>query len=341
MQFTLKELQARLGGELEGDADGVITGVNGLDGASASQLSYAEKASMLAQVQGSPALAFLVPEDFPAVAGKTLLRLAAPKRQFIEVVRWFHPERLDGQGVHAHASVDPRAVLADDVTVAACAVVREGARIGSGTRIETGAHIGTDVVLGADCRIGPNVVLKHGVRLGDRVCIDAGTVIGGEGFGYLWDGERHLRIPQVGTVQIDDEVEIGCNCCIDRATFGITHIGRGAKIDNLVQIGHNNIIGEHSILVSQVGLSGSVTVGKGVILAGKVGVTDHTRIGDGVIAGGAAVITKDVAPAAKVMGAPARSMGRVLKELSAVGKLPELIPQIKRLIQRVDALEKR
>lgn len=340
MKISLGELSERFGGTISGDSDVLIKGVNALDIAGSEDISFAEQARYAEQVITSHADAFVVSEDFPDIPAKNLLRIAKPRQAFIHIVKLFHPEPVYPQGIHPSAVVAQDSQLEKGVHIGECAVVRQGVRIGQDTVIESGAHIGRNVIIGNECRIGPNVTLMDGVRLGDRVKIHAGTVIGGEGFGYLWVDERHMKVPQIGSVQIDDDVEIGCNVCIDRATFGITRIRRGAKIDNLVQIGHNNDIGEDTIIVSQVGLSGSVKVGRRVILAGKVGTTDHITIGDGAVVGGATAVTKDIKPGESVWGYPSRPMSQVLRELASLARLPKLIHQIRDIGSRLSNVEK-
>jgi UDP-3-O-[3-hydroxymyristoyl] glucosamine N-acyltransferase len=200
-----------------------------------------------------------------------------------------------------------------------CAGVEAGARIGARTWIGPGAYLGEGVRVGADCRIEANVCCHPRVRLGDRVIVHGGASIGCDGFGYVWLDDHHHRVPQLGDVLIEDDVEIGANSCVDRATLGTTRIGRGSKIDNLVQVGHNCDIGEHVILVSQVGISGSVSVGAGALLAGQVGVADHKRIGAGARVGGATKVTRDLQPGEAVLGMPPRAVARTGASVAGPG----------------------
>lgn len=341
MNISLRELNERFGGTIGGKPDVLIEGVNALDTADQGEITFAEQARYSEQVVASRATAIVVPEDFPDIPERNLLRVSKPREVFVHIVKLFHPEPAYPEGVHPSAVVTPDAQLDKGVHIAECVVVREGVRIGQGTVIESGVHIGREVIIGQDCWIGPNVTLMHKVRLGDRVKIHAGAVIGGDGFGYVWVDDHHMKVPQIGSVQIDDDVEIGCNACIDRATFSVTRIRRGTKIDNLVQIGHNDDIGEDTIIVSQVGLSGSVKVGKRVVLGGKVGTTGHITIGDGAIVGGATAVTKDIKPGEHVWGYPSRPISQVLRELASVARLPKLIQQIKDLKAQLIGLEKR
>jgi UDP-3-O-[3-hydroxymyristoyl] glucosamine N-acyltransferase len=197
------------------------------------------------------------------------------------------------------------------------------------------------VSIGADCRIGPNVSLMPGVSLADRCTLHAGVTVGGDGFGFVWAGDHHHKVPQLGTVVIEDDVEIGCNSCVDRATFGVTRIGRGTKIDNLVQVAHNADIGEHCILVAQAGLAGSVTLGRGAMLSGQVAVTDHVSVGAGARIGGQSGVTGDVAAGETLFGTPARPLKRTLREQAALGRLPDLLKTVERQEAAIEALTAR
>ena len=224
--------------------------------------------------------------------------------------------------------VAPEAELGEGVTIREGAVVRPRARIGGETVIESGAFIGEDVSIGERCFIGPNVVIMPRCRLGNRVILHGGTVIGADGFGYLWTDGHYLKIPQLGNVIIEDDVELGANVCVDRATLGSTLIKRGTKIDNLVQIAHNDVIGEHVSLSGQVGLAGSVHVGNRAVLGGQVGVADHLTIGDDARIGGASAVTKSVPAGQTVWGYPARQIQRVKRELASLTFLPRLVKEL-------------
>ncbi|MBI3319027.1 MAG: UDP-3-O-(3-hydroxymyristoyl)glucosamine N-acyltransferase [Candidatus Omnitrophica bacterium] len=330
MEYTLRMIATEVQGELAGDGEERISGINALETAQPGELSFAEHPKYLSQVRQTQASAVIVTKQFPALSGKNLLRVANPRQAFVKVMYLFQTTP-DSGGIHPSAVVSPRATLAGDVTVGECAVIRDEARIGRGTRIESGVHVGQRVVIGQDCFIGPNVVLMHGTRLGDRVRIHGGTVIGGDGFGYVWTDGRHMKIPQLGHVVIEDDVEIGCNVCVDRAMFGSTLIRRGTKIDNLVQIAHNDSIGEDVIMAGQVGLSGSVTVGNRVMFGGQSGVVDHVTIGDDARIGAATPVTKAVRSGQIVWGFPARPIQRVKRELASLALLPRLIQQVKAL----------
>ena len=328
--LSVQAIQSHIGATLSGDGAAIIVGVNALEMAQPGELTFAESDKYLQQVRQSRASAVIVSPAFPTLEDRTLLRVDNPRLAFISVMYLFHPKTVVSTGIHRKAVVAPDVELGEGVTIRECAVVRSRARIGSGTVIESGAHIGEGVLIGERCFIGPNVVITYGCTIGDRVILHGGTVIGADGFGYVWADGRHLKIPQLGTVVIEDDVELGANVCVDRATFGATIIKRGTKVDNLVQIAHNDVIGEHVIMSGQAGLAGSVTVGDRVILAGQVGVVDHTTIGDDARIGGASLVTKNIPAGQTAWGYPAREILKVKRELAALALLPKLIKQLSR-----------
>ncbi len=341
MKFSLQQIQQQIGGDLAGSGGIIISGVNSLELAKPGDITFAENKRYLELAQKTQASAIVVSEDFPVLERPGLLRVANPKQSFIAIMSMFARKSVDFSGIHPAAVISEQSVhLGKDVAIAAVAVIGDNVTIGDATSIESGTHIGNGVKIGKHCQIGPNVTILSDVTIGNNVIIHAGTVIGGEGFGYFWDGRKQQKIPQLGGVQIDDDVEIGCNSCIDRATFGLTRIRQGVKIDNLVQIAHNNDIGEHSIIVSHVGLSGSVTLGKRVTLAGQVGVADHVHIGDGATAAARTGVSKDIQAGQVVWGAPNRPIKQVMKEFACIARLPRLFEQVKQLAKRLEKLEK-
>lgn len=345
MGFSLGKIAAHVGAQLEGNGALEILRLASLEEAGAGELCFADSPKKLEAVQASEAGAIVVGLDFPETPGRNLLRAENPRLVFLYVMEMFVPKSIP-LGVHPSAVISSSAQLDANVSVGPCAVIDEDVQIGSDTRLDAGVYIGRGVKIGSGCHIEPNVSLFDGVVLGDRCIVHAGAVIGGEGFGYQWLGDHHHKIPQLGNVVIEDDVNIGCNTCIDRATLDTTRIRRGSKIDNLVQIGHNNDIGEHVILVSQVGVSGSVKIGTGAVLGGQVGVADHLEIGAGSQIGAQGGVTCDIKPGEKIWGTPSRPMKRVLREQAALGKLPELLKQFRgqerligELLQRIEALE--
>ncbi len=341
MPYTLRAIQKAVGGELSGNADELIVGVNALEGARAGEVTFADADRYVPQTRLTHASAIIVSKQFPPVDGKNLLRVANPRLVFIKVMEMFRVPEIIPHTAHPSAVIAPEAILGHGVTVSECAVIRPRARIGRDTIIESGVHVGAEVTIGEDCAIGPNVVLMAGTRLGNRVVIHGGSVIGGDGFGYVWADGHHVKVPQLGHVVIEDDVEIGCNVCVDRATFGVTVIRRGVKIDNLVQIAHNDIIGEDVIIAGQVGLSGSVTVGDRAMFGGQSGVIDHITIGHDARIGAATPVTKEVKPGESVWGFPARPLQHAKRELASLALLPQLLRRFRDVMLRLARVESR
>jgi UDP-3-O-[3-hydroxymyristoyl] glucosamine N-acyltransferase len=338
--FTLGELAEALKAQLDGDPGQVVTGVAPLETAEPDQISFLTDPRYREAARASRAGALLVPAEVAGLSGPTL-RCAAPQQALIDLVLLFHPVTAPAPGVDrsaviaADASVDPTAA------VGPLTVVESRAVIGPGARLHALVHVGPGVEVGEGSVVYPHVSLREGVRLGRRVVIHAGAVLGADGFGFAFDGRAHRKIPQVGGVLVEDDVEIGANTTIDRATFGDTIVRRGTKIDNLVQIGHNVEIGEHSLLIAQVGVSGSSRLGRGVILAGQVGVADHVTLGDGVMAAAQTGIPSDVEAGVKVLGTPARPVGLARRIMVAEARLPELLQRVRALEQRLETLAAR
>ena len=331
--ITLKKIQQQFGGTLEGNGDVTISGVNSLEHAGKGELTFATDAKYHEQICASQASAVIVTEDFAEVANIPLLRVGRPKQVFSQVMCLFQKETGPAPGIHPATFIDSSCQLADQVAIGERVTLRAQSVIGARSKIEAGSFIGEGVTIGCDCWIGPNVTLQAGCTIGERVIIHAGSVIGTDGFGYAWDGSKHAKIPQLGSVVIEDDVEIGGNVCIDRGTFGETRIGRGSKLDNLVHIAHNVVLGEHVAIAAQVGIAGSTVLKNGVVIGGCAAISDHVTVGEGAMIGGAAGVTKDVAPGDTVWGTPARTIKQVLKEQACVAKLPELMKEIRKLIK--------
>jgi UDP-3-O-[3-hydroxymyristoyl] glucosamine N-acyltransferase len=316
---------------------GAVSGVAELGAAGAEDLCFAEHADQFERVLASAARMVLIPRDFPDIPDKTLIRTAEPRRAFFAIATLFLPPP-PSPGVHAGAHVHGSARLGTDVSIGAGAVVGANSVIGARSVLAGGVQIGDEVEIGADCTIEANVAVLRGSRIGARCVLRAGAVVGSDGFGFVWDGAGHRKVPQLGRVVLEDDVDIGCNSCIDRATLGETRIGRGTKVDNLVQIAHNVVIGEHAILVSQSGVAGSSTLGTGAVIAGQVAVSDHVDVGAGARVGGQSGVTKDVAAGATVFGTPARDIKRTLREMAALEQLPAMLRQVRGLEREVATL---
>jgi len=340
MQLSLSDICRRVALAYDGGPDVQIQGVNALHAAAPWELAFAEAQTPKADVAASRAAATIVPQGFGEVAGQRLLHSKNPRLTFVQISDLYLVQD-PCTGVDPAASVHPSARLGEGVSIGPCAVIGAGASVGPRTRIGPGAVIGPGVSIGADCLIGPNVSILVQARVGDRCILHAGTTVGGDGFGFVWAGDHHHKVPQLGTVAIEDDVEIGCNACVDRATFGTTRIGRGTKIDNLVQVAHNVDVGEHVILVAQAGLAGSVTLGTGVMLSGQVAVTDHVKVGAGARIGGQSGVTADVDGGAVLFGTPARPLKQAFREQAALARLPDLLKTIRRQEAAIAALEQR
>ena len=337
---TLGELARLVGGELRGDPALPIRGIASLENARADDLSFVTAARYVHHAEASRAAAFVVSRDLD-VPGRALIRVPQPHLAMATLLRAFHPESPPVPGVHATAVIAPSARVASDATVLACAVV------GAESVVESRAVLYPHVVVGEHCRVGegsvlhPHVVLRGNVDVGRGVVIHAGAVLGADGFGYVFDGTRHVKIPQVGRVVVEDEVEIGANVTIDRATLGDTVVGRGTKIDNLVQIGHNTVIGSDTIIVAQTGISGSCRIGSLVVIGGQVGIADHVTIGDGAQVGSQSGVHGQVPPGANVWGTPAIPVETARRAAVAAGRLPELLRTVRELRRRLAELERR
>ncbi len=340
--MKVEEIAKLLNGKVSGDAGRVISGIAGLESAGTDDITFAEGARALRGAGRSNAGCILVSES-AAVPGKTTIAVSQPKIALIRAAEVLLPPRRLAPGVHPTAVVAAGVTISPDVSVGPHAVIEEGVKIGARTSIGARVHIGAGVEIGADVVFYPGVTIYSSVRIGDRVVIHANSVIGADGFGYVFAAGRHQKFPQLGQVIIENDVEIGANSTIDRGSLGNTIIGEGTKIDNLVQIAHNVRVGRHCIIAAQVGISGSVTIGDGVILGGQAGVGDRARIEDqAIIGGGAGVLPgKLVHRGSAVWGMPARPMTEYKKSYAQVANLPKLVHKVEELAELVAAKSKR
>jgi len=339
----LSELAAWVSGEVAGNSSLEITGVNGLAEAGPTELSFYASGKYRPELEATRAGAVLVGLDAEPEGRVSLVRVANPHLAFAKVSRLFNPPPSFAPGIHSLAQVHPEAAVHREATVMAGATIERGASIGARTVVFPGVYVGEGAAIGEECILYPSVTVREHCRVGARVILHPCCVVGADGFGFAFDPSlpAHVKIPQVGIVRIEDDVEIGACSCIDRATFGETVIGRGTKIDNLVQIAHNVKIGQLAILCGQVGISGSTEVGSGAVLAGQVGVVGHIRIGDGAKVGAQAGVARDVAEGATVSGYPAFDHRNWLKSSVAFEHLSELVRELRELRQRVEILEKK
>ena len=341
--MKLKDIAAHVGGELIGDGSIEITGVAGIREARRGDITFYANPRYESYLRSTEASAIIIAKNgIEAGEGKALVVNPNPYVAFLRAIELFAPKDYERPaGIHPTAVIGKNVALGDGVTIGAHVVVEDDARIGERTRILPGSYIGFRTKIGSDCLVYPNVSVREDCEIGDRVIIHCGTVIGSDGFGFTKKGLKNIKIPQIGKVVLEDDVEIGANAAIDRATVGITKISRGTKIDNLVQIAHNVVIGEDSILVAQVGVSGSTEVGNNVTLAGQAGIIGHIKIGDNVRVGAQAGVTKSIQPGISVSGYPAREHGLARRIYASLTRLPQLFRQIAALESRVEKIEKR
>lgn len=325
--MNLRELADFLDGKLDGGYENsTIVGINTLQDASESEVSFLANMRYKDALLTTRAAAVLVSSDFSDVEGVKvpLIRVPDPYQAFATLQRHYHPAPVASGLRHPSAVIDSSATLAEDVHVGAQSVIGRGVQIASGTIIEAGCVIEDDALIGEKCHLHTRSVVCHDSKLGDRVILQAGAVIGSDGFGYAWTGSEHKKIPQTGRAVLEDDVEIGANTTIDRGALGDTVIRRGVKLDNQIQIGHNVEIGAYSIMASQVGISGSTRIGQGCQFGGQVGVAGHLHIGDGVQLAAKSGVMGDLKAGQAYAGIPAIPHRSWLKMSALMGKLPEM-----------------
>ncbi len=331
MPTTIRQLAALVRGQVHGDSDLLVEAARPLDDAGPGDITFAEHERYLARLHASGAAAAVVPAALPT-NGLTVIRVADPLAAFVAIARHLHgrpePPPL---GVDAQAFVDPTAELGPDVSVHPFASVGEGSVLGARCVIHCGARVGRFCTLGDDVVLHPNAVLYDDTVLGDRVIVHANAVLGADGFGYRLRDGRHAKVPQLGRVEVGDDVEVGAGTTIDRGTFGPTRVGAGTKIDNLVQIGHNCRIGRHNLIVSQVGIGGSSRTGDYVVIAGQAGIADHVALGDGTVIGAQSGVARDVAAGERVLGAPATAERDQKRIFLCLEKLPDMRRDLRHL----------
>lgn len=339
--ITTQELARLIGCQLVGKKDLILKGINTLEEAGPDELSFVANPRYTRVLSQTQAGAVIVSPDVASPPHITRLESENPYLAFQKATAVFFPpyEIPIEEGIHQTAVVHHSAKLENGVRVGAFVVIESGVCIGEESVILPFAYVGKDVTIGSKCIIGVRAVLRQRVSLGNRVVIGDGTVIGYDGFGYAPTPEGFRKIPQIGTVIIEDDVEIGANACVDRATLGETRIGKGTKIDNLVQIAHNVCIGENSAIAAQVGISGSTHIGSRVLIGGQAGLVGHIDIGDDMIIGAQAGVTKSFDIKGMISGYPARPQGQAMKVEAALQHLPQLIKRIKDLEKALAQLQ--
>ncbi|HEX7878007.1 MAG TPA: UDP-3-O-(3-hydroxymyristoyl)glucosamine N-acyltransferase [Candidatus Eisenbacteria bacterium] len=341
--FLTSAIAKAIGGQLDGTVDPLITGVAGIREAGPGEIAFLAHPRYASYVSSTRAHALIVGHDHERGQGEgpVLIRVTDPYVGFLQTLHLFGGQRpRPAAGIHPTAVVDAGASMGAGASIGPNVVVESGATLGERVTLMAGVYVGADCRLGDDVTVYPNVVLRDAITIGNRVIIHPGAVIGADGFGYVKAGGVQLKVPQLGTVRVDDDVEIGANATIDRATTGVTHIGAGVKIDNLVQIAHNVTIGPHSIVCAQVGVSGSTHIGGDVTLGGQAGVGGHLKIGDRSMIGGQAGVTKSVPDDARVSGYPASDHEQALRVQAHTRRLPELVREIRALTARLGELER-
>jgi UDP-3-O-[3-hydroxymyristoyl] glucosamine N-acyltransferase len=344
--FTLAELAERVGGRVEGDGSLRVERVMPLEDAGPGDVSFFANKKYRKAFEASRAGAVIVGEGDAVPAGRTVLRAGNAYLAFARVSTLFHPPREAVPDVSPQAFVHPGARAHPSAEVRPLPFVGAAAEVGARSILHPGGVVAGGARVGDDCILYPNAVVREGCRLGHRCILQPGAVIGADGFGFAFDmegeagsGPRHYKVPQSGIVVVEDDVEIGANACVDRATLGRTVVGKGAKVDNLVQIAHNVEIGPLALLAAQTGIAGSTKVGMGVVMGGQVGISGHLEVGDGARLGAQAGVIGDIPAGETYTGYPAMPHFEWLRSSAALGKLPELLKQVRELQRRIAKLE--
>lgn len=339
MRKTLNEIAELIGGEVAGDPQTVITGVSGIKEAQAGDITFVANPKYFPLIEKTGASAIIAPREIKD-APKPIVRCDNPSLAFAKIISLTVPGELKHpRGIHPTAVIGKDVSLGEDVSLGPYAVIEDNAAIGDNTVIYSGCFIGHHTKIGRDSLIYANVSIRERVIIGDRVIIHSGTVVGCDGFGFASVEGLHQKIPQVGIVEIGDDVEIGANVTIDRARFDKTVIGSGTKIDNLVQIAHNVAIGKNSIIVAQVGISGSTTVGNNVILAGQVGLVGHINVGDNAVVMAQSGVSKSIPAGTMAWGYPAKPANVAKRVNACVQNLPKLFETVSELKKKISELE--
>ena len=340
MTVALREIAKLVNGEVVGDPECLIDSAGPIDSAGDRQITFAEKGAGLKRIAFTKAAAVLVPSDVTE-KGKNLVRVQNPRLAFAKVLGLLHPLQRPAPGMHPSAVIGQDCRIGEQVSIGAGVVIGDRVTIGERTILHPLVAIGNDVIIGDDTQIYPHVAILERCCIGRRVIIQAGTVIGSDGFGFVLDGGRHCKIPQIGIVQIDDDVELGAGNTVDRASFGRTWIQTGVKTDNQVHIAHNVVVGEHTLLVAQVGIAGSTTIGHHAILAGQAGISGHIEIGNRAVVGPKTGVAHSVPDNQIVSGGGAAMPHRTwLRVQQTLPNLPDLQKHVRQLEKRLAELEK-
>jgi UDP-3-O-[3-hydroxymyristoyl] glucosamine N-acyltransferase len=334
----LRELAQWVDGTVVGDGEIEISGVAAIEEAQAGEITFVANPKYLPKLSETHASAIIVPKEVTQT-DKPLLCVTNPYLAFAKILTLFSHKPYQPKGINSNTWISPTAKLGKDLTFYPFVYIGDRCSIGDRVTLYPGVYVGEDSSIGEDSILHANVSIYSGTILGKRVILHSGVVVGSDGFAYVKEGKKNVKIPQIGKVEIEDDVEIGANTTVDRATFGKTIIRRGVKIDNLVQVAHNVVIGEDSILCAQVGISGSTKVGSNVTLAGQVGVVDHTEIGDNVMVGAQAGVTHRLPPNQGYVGSPALPHREFLRANAVFSKLPEMRKTLIEIEKRIKKIE--
>lgn len=327
--WTLGELAQMLNGDLHGPEDMLIVAPINSGGDNAAGIAFAEDDKHLLEGEQSGVGALLIPRG--TTSAKPFIAVDAPRLAFGALLHLTARGLPINQGIHPTAVIDSSAKVDPSASIGPFVVIERNAEVGPNTRIYPFCYVGEGCAIGHGCTIYPHVVMYQDVYVGDKTVIHASTILGADGFGFFWDGEKRVKVPQVGTVRVGSSVEIGVLTAVDRATAGETSIGEGTKIDNLVQIAHNVSIGDHTVIAALAGISGSSKIGNRVVMGGSVDLSDHVSVGDDITLGGRTGVTQDLTEPGTYFGLPARPIGEALRSLMLVTKLPELVQRVRKL----------
>jgi UDP-3-O-[3-hydroxymyristoyl] glucosamine N-acyltransferase len=341
--MRVRELAEWLGATFEGDGEKELTGVAPLESAGASELSFVGTRKAAAQAENSAAGCLLVPSEWSSTSHRTAIRVPEPRTAFARALNRFYPTAELKPGIHATAVVGKDVELGALVYIGPHAVIGDGSRLGVATSIGAGCVVGKRVSMGEGCVLHPNATVYDNVDIGRGSILHSGVVIGADGFGYVMEHDRWHKFPQVGRVEIGDFVEIGANSCVDRAALGVTSIGEGTKLDNMVHVGHNCRIGRHVVVAAQTGFSGGVVVEDYAVIGGQVGIGDKARIESRAVLGsGCGVLTSKIVRSGEtVWGTPARPLRQHLEQLANLARLPEMRREVAEMKRRLATLEEK
>ena len=335
MQLKITDIAKLVGGEIAGDKSLTVSSVNKIEEAEEGQLTFISNPKYAKYIETTGASVVLVSNDF-VDTNKTIIRVDNPYLAFLKILRIFHPgQTIIEPGIHPMAVIDPTSQLGENVAISAHVFVGKNCKIGNNVKLYPCVVISDNVEIGDDTVLYPNTTVREQVKIGKNVIIHNGTVVGSDGFGFAREGQIYHKIPQVGIVVIEDNVEIGANCTIDRATLGETRIKKGVKLDNLVQVAHNVVIGENTVIAAQTGVSGSTKIGKDVIIGGQVGFVGHIELGDNTSVGAQSGVSKSLPPNAIYFGCPAKPIMQAKREEAALRKLPELLKRVSELERKL------